>query len=180
MNTLFFPGSRYDFIIPVLGIAPLLMVTDTVEKGAAIGVINLLVMVFVGLIVSAIRNLLPRGARLTAILIINATVVSLVLFLVQLWFFEFSKMLGIYIPLIAMSCLVLVMAEEYALRNGVIKSVIQVFIAGTEILIVLVVLAITREYSGLTLLKQPAGAFLLLGLMLAVCSLNGKKHDEQL
>lgn len=182
MNSLFSPEPPYNFTIPILGIIPLLMVTDTFEKGMAIGVINLVVIVLSSMMVSVIRNLLPLETRLTAILLINATIVSLVLLLTQLWFFEYSQNLGIYIPLIAVNCLVLVWAEEYALSNGLISSGVRTFTAGTGILIILVVIACIREYSGLIILKQPAGVFLLLGLLTAVYSLAGagKEHIRPL
>lgn len=170
MNMIAPPKSRDEFIILALGIAPLLVVTDTVEKGTAIGGINLVVMVLSGLAVSVIRNLLPEKTRLTAILVINATIVSLIIILMQLYLFDLSQKLAIYIPLIAVNCLVLAWAEEYALRNTVLNSVMHVLLAGAGIYIMLVLLAFVREYSGLALLKQPAGAFLVLALLLAASS----------
>jgi electron transport complex protein RnfE len=168
MKNLLDPDSRTDVIIPVLGIMPLLMVANIYESAAAIGIVNLLVIIIASLAVSAIRNLLPIEIRLPAILLVTASVVSLIYMFMQFWFYAVSQQLGIFIPLIAMNCLVLAWVEERALRNGVIKSVLDTLLAGLGILVILIIIGVMREYAGLSLLKQPAGAFLVFGFLLAL------------
>ncbi len=178
MKNLLDPDSRTDVIIPVLGIMPLLMVANSFEIAAAIGIVNLLVVIIASLTISAIRNLLPVEIRLTAMLLVITSVVSLIYILMQFWFYAVSQKLGIYIPLIAMNCLVLAWVEEYALRNGVIKTLLHTLQAGLGILAILIVIGVVREYAGLSLLKQPAGAFLVFGLLLALYNLAGNQQRQ--
>lgn len=171
MKNLLDPGSGHDLVVPVLGIAPLLAVAVSLETSAAIGVVNLLALVTTAMIISSIRHLLPLEIRLTAILLIAASVISLIDVFMQYRFYEISRQLGFYLPLLAMNALVLAWAEEHALRNGIISSLSSTLKAGTAILVVVTVIGATREYAGLSLLKQPAGAFLVLGLLLALYNL---------
>ena len=170
MITLLDPQSRQDFMIPVLGILPLLAVTVAFENAIAIGLIHLFVLVTVGLVVSVIRNLFPLEIRQACILLITTSIVSLVVLFLQLWSYETGRELGMYVPLLAVNCMVLAWAEEFALRHGVIKSFINTVVAGISILVILVIIATVREYSGLFLLKQPAGAFLVLASLIALCN----------
>lgn len=178
MKILLDPDSRTDAIIPLLGIMPLLVVANNLESAAAIGIVNLLVIIIASLTISAIRNLLPVEIRLVAILLVIASVVSLVYILLQLWFYAISQKLGIYVPLIAMNCLVLAWVEEYALHNSVIKSLLHSLQAGVGILAILIMIGVIREYAGLSLLKQPAGAFLVFGLLLALYNLASKQQQQ--
>ena len=178
MKNLLDPDSRTDVIIPVLGIMPLLVVASSFESAAAIGIVNLLVIIIASLAISAIRNLLSVEIRLFAILLVMASVVSLIYILLQFWFYAISQKLEIYIPLIAMNCLVLTWLEEYALRNGVIKSMLHSLRAGVGILVILIMIGVIREYAGLSLLKLPAGAFLVFGLLLAFYNLAGKQQQQ--
>ena len=171
MKNLLDPDFRTDVIIPVLGIMPLLVVANNFENAAAIGIVNLLVIIIASLTISAIRDFLPVEIRLTAILLVITSAVSLVYILMQFWFYAISQKLGIYIPLIAMNCLVLAWVEEYALRHGVIKSLLHTLQAGLGILTILIVIGVIREYAGLSLLKQPAGAFLVFGFLVALYNL---------
>jgi Na+-translocating ferredoxin:NAD+ oxidoreductase subunit E len=178
MKNLLDPGSRTDVIIPVLGIMPLLLVANSFKTAAAIGMVSLLVVSIASVIISAIRNLLPVEIRLPVMLLVITSVVSLVYILMQFWFYAVSQQLGIYIPLIAMNCLVLAWVEEYALRHGVIKSLLHTLQAGLGILAILIVIGVIREYAGLSLLKQPAGAFLVFGLMVALYNLAGNQQRQ--
>ena len=84
----------------------------------------------------------------------------------QFRFYELSLKLGMYVPLIAMNCLALSLAEEYALRHDVARSLARGLLVGMEILLLMIVLGTIREY-GLSIINQPAGAFLLLAFVLA-------------
>ena len=178
MKNLLDPDSRTDVMIPVLGIMPLLLVANSFKTAAAIGMVSLLVVSIASVIISAIRNLLPVEIRLAAVLLVITSVVSLVYILMQFWFYSISQELGIYVPLIAMNCLVLAWAEEYALRHGVIKSLLHALQAGLGILAILIMIGVVREYAGLTLLKQPAGTFLVFGLLLALYNFAGNQQRQ--
>jgi len=156
-----------DIYITTLGICPLLVVANNIQTGWVMGTVYLSAIMLVSLVLSLIRNLVPVTLRATAIILVSATILSLVHACMQAWFYESSLKLGIYVPLVAMNCLVLVQAEEHALRNPVPQSFLQALVTGTGILLILLVLGTVREYSGLALLQQPPGSFLLLALVIA-------------
>lgn len=164
-----------DSMVLVLGIIPLLVVSDTIEKGLAIGIANFVVLVITCLIISAIQNLVPREIRLVTILLINVSVVCLVGLVLQVVNFEISQLLGIYLSLIAVSTLVLASTEEYAIRHNLADTLFFSVTTGLVILFITVIIASIREYSGLVLLKQPAGTFLVLGTLIALFNFFNKK-----
>ena len=178
MNNLFDPESQQDFIVPVLGILPLLMVADTVVTAATMGLVNLLAIVLLCLIISITRNFISLKIRMTAILLISASVVTVIGLLAQFWFYEVTQKLGIYIPLVAVNCMALAWAEEYALRQSIVGSLLRTLKAGAGILVLLVIIGFIREYSGLSLLKQPAGAFFVLGLLMAMYNRISCKQEQ--
>lgn len=165
-------------MVPVLGIAPLLVVTDTVTGGTTAGITNLIVLVLVCLIVSAIRNFIPLQVRLPVILLISSSVTTLVVMLMQVFFYETSLQLGVYLSLISVSCLILVLSEEHALRNNILVSITRAVTVGTGVLALLVAISVIREYSGLSLLKQPMGAFLILSILLATINAVCTKSQQ--
>ena len=172
------PESRPDDILPVMGILPLLVIANSFEKAVAIGSVCLLAMVMTGVFISALRNLLPLELRLIAVLLVAAAVLSLIHVGMQYWFYDISQALGLYLPLIAVNCLVLAWAEEYALRHGVMKSLFNTLLAGLCVFIVVIVIGLIREYAGLSLLKQPAGAFLIFGLLFALHRFAGNLRQQ--
>lgn len=166
--TILDPASRQDTLLPVLGLCPLLTVAVSLKAALAISVVCIIAIVVVNGLISATRQLWPLSLQLTVILLVNAGVVSLAHLLLQLCCYEISLTLGIYIPLMAMNCLVIAWAEEYSLRHGMMVSVINGLRAGLILLLVLTVTGFIREHSGLVLLKQPFGAFFMLALILAL------------
>lgn len=172
------PESRPDDILPVMGILPLLVIANSFEKAVAIGSVCLLAMVMTGVFISALRNLLPLELRLIAVLLVAAAVLSLIHVGMQYWFYDISQALGLYLPLIAVNCLILTWAEEYALRHGVMKSLFNTLRAGLCVFVIVIVIGLIREYAGLSLLKQPAGAFLVFGLLFAMHRFAGNLRRQ--
>jgi len=178
MKNLLEPDSGPDLIIPVLGILPLLIVANSFENATAIGMVNLVAIVTTGIIIATLRNLLPLELRLVVILLVAASVLSIIYVGMQFWFYALSQQLGIYIPLIAVNFLLLGWTEEYALRNGIIKTALHTMQAGLGVLVIVIVIGLIREYAGLSLLKQPAGAFLVLGLLIALYNVAGNRQQQ--
>lgn len=149
------------------GLCPLLAVVATWQGGVAMGLVCLSALVVISVIISLMRDLIPAALRLTIIILVSATVLSMVQMLMQLWFYESSLHAGIYVPLVAMNCLVLSQAEEYAVRHSVLRSLAQALVMGGVILLLLAVIGAVREYSDLMVIRQAPGALLLLALVLA-------------
>ena len=137
-----------DLMMSALGICPLLVVTTTLITGVTMGVICLLTLTIIAIAVSGLRNLVPCELRIVMILLISTTVVTVIHLAMRTWFYELSLTLGIYIPLLAMNCLLLAHAEEYALCHGVIQSLLHSLKTGSSMVFLLTVAGMIREVIG--------------------------------
>jgi electron transport complex protein RnfE len=168
MRIFFNPVSQQNFLLPVLGICPLLIVADTWEKALGTGILFAITITLTSLLLSLLRGKLAPAVHLTVIVIISATVVTLLHLLMQFRLYELSLGLGIYIPLLAMNSLLLACVEEHGLRQGARGIVLNNLRTGLSVTAVLVLIASIREYAGLIFLKHPSGTFFLLALFLAL------------
>ena len=146
-----FTKGLWDEIPPfrlVLGLCPTLAVTTTVENGIGMGLATTFVLVFSNLLVSALRNLIPTKVRIACFIIIIATFVTLVDFLMQAYTYPLFLKLGIFIPLIVVNCVVLGRAEAFAYKNGIVRSLADGLGIGVGFTIALGALGAVREVLG--------------------------------
>jgi electron transport complex protein RnfE len=136
------------------------------------------------LVVSALKNFIPKQVRIPSFIVIIATFVTIVGMVMEAFMFPLYQALGIFIPLIVVNCLILGRAEAYASKNSLGGSAIDALAMGAGFTISLGVLGMVRELLGggsifgLSLVGEnvsmalifalPPGAFLSLGLMLAL------------
>jgi Na+-translocating ferredoxin:NAD+ oxidoreductase RnfE subunit len=130
-------------------------------------IIFALTMIMMALVLSLIRHLIPVALRAAMILACAATVVTILHLLMQTFFYEYSRITGMYSYLVAVSCLLLVFAEEEWLSGPVPAALKQAILLSTGVCILLVLIGIVREYIPLHLLHQAPGAFLLLAFVIA-------------
>ncbi len=180
----------------VLGLCPVLAVTTKVENGIGMGVATTFVLVFSNLLVSLLRNVIPSKVRIAAFIVIIATFVTIVELVMQAFTYELFLKLGIFIPLIVVNCVVLGRAEAFASKNGPVFAVADGLGIGIGFTLSLAALAAVREligagtitlWNGATILElgasyqpfafmvQAPGAFVALGLMLALMNLIPSK-----
>jgi electron transport complex protein RnfE len=185
----------------VLGLCPTLAVTKSIENGVGMGMATTFVLIWSNILISLLRNVIPGKVRIACYIIIIATFVTVVDFLIQGYAFPLSLQLGIFIPLIVVNCILLGRAEAFASKNNVIRSTADGLGIGIGYTIALGVLGAIRELLGTGSLKgtipflfsynvpnifgasfQPfrflveaPGAFVALGLMLCLMNLIGKK-----
>ncbi len=168
----------------VLGMCPTLAVTVSAINGIAMALATTFVLVFSSFIVSLIRKLIPTQVRIASYILIIATFVTIVDLVMKAQFPELSKSLGPYIPLIVVNCLILGRQEAFSSKNSVIRSVLDALGMGTGFLAALFVLGGIREilgsrsllgfqimpdfYEPWLIMILPAGAFLTLGLLMAL------------
>lgn len=197
---------HHDLTLTVLGICPLLIVVTNVTTGISVGLLCLLTLIFTGTVISFLKNLIPYELRFLATIVITSTVVSLVSLGMQFWFFPLSEVLGIYIPLIAMNCLILAFAEDVSLRQSTFYSFLQSLRIGLGMMLIFIFTGLLREIlgfgtllqqaellfgdvarswtihlfdgSGIILIKQVPGVFLVLGLLMAGLNYLEKRLDE--
>ncbi len=180
----------------VLGLCPVLAVTTKVENGIGMGLATTFVLVFANLLVSLLRNVIPSKVRIACYIVIIATFVTIVELLMQAFTYELFLKLGIFIPLIVVNCIVLGRAEAFASKNGPLLSVADGLGIGIGFTLSLAALAAVREFlgagtltiwNGATIVEmgaafqpfafmvQAPGAFVALGLMLALMNLIPSK-----
>jgi len=182
-------------LVQLLGLCPLLAVTGTVINGIGLGVATLITLMASCGIVSMVRNTLRAEIRIPVFVLIIASVVTVIELVMNAWFHELFRILGIFIPLIVTNCAIIGRAEAFASKNPVWPSLLDAFAMGLGFLLVLVALGGLREilgsgtlmanaelmfganaanwelslgekYQGFLLALLPPGAFFGLGLLL--------------
>ena len=102
-----------------LGMCPTLAVTTSAINGIGMGLSSTVVLVMSNLMISLLRKVIPDGVRMPAFIVIVASFVTMVQFLMQGYLPSLYDSLGIYIPLIVVNCIILGRAEAYASKNKV-------------------------------------------------------------
>lgn len=134
--------------VMMLGLCPTLAVTNTLENSLGMSAATIFVLVCSNALVSALRNFIPKQIRITAYIIIIATFVTLVDYLIQAISLDLHNKLGAFIQLIVVNCLILGRAEAYASKNSFTKTVVSALGMGLGFTLALVALGSVRELLG--------------------------------
>ncbi|MDP8299632.1 MAG: electron transport complex subunit E [Candidatus Tantalella remota] len=177
--------------VQVLGMCPTLAVTTKAVFGASMGMATTFVVVSSSIVISLIRRFIPEQVRIPMFTVIIATFVTAADYFLKANFYQISKALGPYVPLIVVNCLILGRAEAFASKNGVFRSFLDALGMGLGFTCALVVLGAIREvlgagtvfgyrvmwdgFSNWIVMILPAGAFLTLGLLVGVFNMVDKK-----
>ena len=181
----------------VLGLCPVLAVTKTLENGVGMGIATTFVLVCSNVLISMLRNVIPKRVRIACYIVVIATFVTVVELVMQAFSYPLFLKLGIFIPLIVVNCIVLGRAEAFASKNGVVASLADGLGIGIGFTLSLSALSVFREILGSGTLTMPLtsqtfsvfgpsfepfsfmveapGAFVCLGLMLSIMNMLGKK-----
>jgi electron transport complex protein RnfE len=175
----------------VLGLCPTLAVTKSVDNGIGMGIATTFVLVCSNVIISLLKNVIPKQVRIACFIVVIATFVTVVELVMQAYTSQLFLQLGIFIPLIVVNCIVLGRAEAFASKNGVVASLADGLGIGIGFTLSLTALSILREILGkgtfynmpvfgasfqpFTFMVEAPGAFVCLGLMLAMMNILGKK-----
>ncbi len=195
-------------LVQLLGLCPLLAVSNSAINGLSLGLATLLVLTLSNTLISAVRHWLPAVVRMPLYVLLIATLVTVVELLLHAWSNRLYGALGIFIPLIVTNCLLMARAESVAARQPVAHAALDGFMHGLGFLLVLFVLGSLREVLGagswlagaeqlfgpaasaltlqisavppLLLALLPPGAFVLLGLLVALRNgiANRRKADQ--
>jgi electron transport complex protein RnfE len=134
--------------VQVLGMCPVLAVTNSALNGLAMGLASTFVVVLSNTLVSALRHLIPKQVRIATFILIIATFVTVVDYLIQALSLELHRALGAFISLIVVNCLILGRAEAFASRNGVARSALDGLGMGLGFTFALLCLGSVREILG--------------------------------
>jgi electron transport complex protein RnfE len=142
-------------LVQLLGLCPLLAVSNTVINGLGLGLATILTLVASNGTVSLLRRHIPDEARLPVFVLIIASIVTIIELLMNAWFHELYLILGIFIPLIVTNCAITGRAEAFASRNPVGPALVDGLMMGLGFTAVLVLLGAMREVIGMgTLLSE--------------------------
>ena len=181
----------------MLGMCPTLAVTTSLINGVGMGLTTTVVLTASNAIISLLRKIIPDKVRMPAFIVIVASFVTIVQFLLQAYVPSINNALGIYIPLIVVNCIILGRAEAYASKNEVLLSVMDGIGMGLGFTIGLSSLGLLREIIGsgtiaglriipndytIKIIALAPGAFFVLAMLVACQNkirLNaGKKVKE--
>ncbi len=182
--------------VMMLGLCPVLAVTNSVENSLAMGAASIFVLVCSNALVSALRNFIPKQVRITSYIIIIATFVTLVDYIIQAVSLDLYNKLGAFIQLIVVNCLILGRAEAYASKNSFTKSVVSSLGMGLGFTLALVMLGAVRELLGAgqllgyqifssnfepwVVMILPPGGFIVLGSWLLLINYIEQQHNEKI
>lgn len=178
--------------VQVLGMCPTLAVTTKALFGLSMGMATTFVLVSSSLVISSLRKSIPPQVRIAAFTVIIATFVTCADYFLKANFYEISKELGPYVPLIVVNCIILGRMEAFASKHGVVASLSDAIGMGIGFSVVLILLGSIRElfafgsifsieilnqsFERWLIMALPAGAFITLGFLVGIFNwINSKR-----
>ncbi len=168
----------------VLGMCPTLAVTTSAENGIGMGLATTFVLVFSNLVISLIKDIIPKKVRIPCFIVVIASFVTVIDLVMAGYFYKLHKALGLFIPLIVVNCIILGRAEAFASKNNPIASIFDGLGIGLGFTLSLTVLGAIREILGngtifnhhilpasfnpIIVFILPPGAFITLGFLMAI------------
>lgn len=131
-----------------LGLCPTLGVTSSAMNGLSMGLAVIAVLACSNLIISALKSVIPSQVRIPAYIMVIASLVTIVQMVMEAYTPELYKVLGLFIPLIVVNCIVLGRAESFASKNGIFASFLDGIGSGLGFTLSLTVLGMIREVLG--------------------------------
>ena len=171
-------------LILILGTCPTLATTTSVISAISMGIAATVVLIGSNAVISALRKVIPDSVRIPCYIVIIAAFVTAVQMLLQAYLLDIYNMLGVYLALIVVNCIILGRAEMYAKNNTVVDSVLDGVGMGLGFLGALIIISTIREVLGnasfagielpflsyfkIPLLVKAPGGFLVYGIVIAV------------
>jgi len=134
--------------VQVLGMCPVLAVSNTARNALAMGLATLFVLVMSNAVISLLRRFVPKQVRIATFILVIATFVTIVDYVIQAISLDLHKALGAFISLIVVNCLILGRAEAFASRNSVGRSILDGLGMGVGFCFALLCLGAVREILG--------------------------------
>jgi electron transport complex protein RnfE len=134
--------------VQVLGMCPVLAVTNTAVNALAMGLATTFVLLMSNVLVSSLRNFIPKQVRIASYILIIATFVTMTDYAIQAISVELHKSLGAFISLIVVNCLILSRAEAFASKNTIGRSILDALGMGLGFTFALLCLGGVREILG--------------------------------
>jgi len=193
--------SENPIFVQAIALCPALAVSGTVFNGLGMGLATAFVLLLTNVLISMLRGVIPVKARIPCFVVIIAGAVTAVNMLVEAFIPVLHANLGIFLPLIAVNCIILARGESVAFKNGLVRSAFDALGMGLGFTIALVMLSAIRELLGFgtlfadtpfvitipetfpqtLLFVLPPGAFITLGVLMAGLRYLGirRKNEEE-
>ena len=179
-------------LILVLGTCPTLATTSSVISAFSMGVVATIVLVCSNFVISCLRKVIPDTVRIPCYIVVIASFVTVLQMLLQAYLPDIYDMLGVYLALVVVNCIILGRAEMYARKNRPFDSILDGLGMGIGFLLALLVIATIREVLGngsfagivipflsdfkIPILTQAPGGYLVFGIVIACMNvINSKK-----
>lgn len=178
----------------LLGMCPTLAVTNAAINGMAMGLATTFVLLGSNIIIAALKKVIPDKVRIPSYIIVIATFVTIADLGLAAYFPDIYKVLGLFIPLIVVNCLILARAEAFASKNNIFTSLLDALGMGLGFTWALTLLGAIREILGMgsifgiklfgenfvswIIFILPPGAFLTLGLLLGLFNAFSMKKAQ--
>ena len=184
-------------LVQLVGLCSVLAVTTTALNGLSMGLAVTAVLLGSNIVISLLRNVIPDKIRIPAFIVVIATFVTLLEMFLNAYLVSVYRALGIFLPLIVVNCTILARAESFASKNKLVPSIVDGLGMGLGFAFAVTVLGAVRELFGSSytsgtdfvinvfgdayqpagVFVAPAGAFILLGIFIAVFNvvINRKK-----
>ena len=183
-------------LVLVLGTCPTLAQTGSVIAALSMGIAATAVLLCSNVVISALRKVIPDTVRIPCYIVVIAGFVTVVQLLMQAYLPDLYDMMGVYLALIVVNCIILGRAEMFARKNGIVDSALDGLGMGIGFLLALLAMATIREVIGagsfagieipfmydykIPILTMAPGGFLVYGILIAIVNKIGvKKGDEK-
>ena len=180
----------------MLGMCPTLAVTTSAINGVGMGLSTTVVLVLSNMLISMLRKIIPDSVRMPAFIVVVASFVTIVQFLLEGFVPSLYDALGLYIPLIVVNCIILGRAESYASKNPVVPSLFDGLGMGLGFTLGLTLIGLFRELLGagqifgaqvlslswftpITIFVMAPGAFLVLACLVAIMNIVRAKMEAK-
>lgn len=182
-------------LVGLLGMCPTLAVTTTASNGLGMGLATTFVLIGSNIVISLLKNVIPKSVKLPCYIVIIAGFVTLIEMLMKGYIPALYKSLGTFLSLITVNCIILGRAEVFASKNKVVPSIMDALGMGLGFTLALTLMASVREIFGagslfgreipyiqnMTVFILPAGGFFVLGCIIAfINKLSNKKPPENI
>jgi electron transport complex protein RnfE len=172
-------------LVLMLGLCPVLAVSGTLRDALGMGVAALCVLLGSNIVISIIRRWVPSQLRIPIFIIVISTFVTIIDYSMQAYQPELYKVLGVFVPLIVVNCIILARAEAFASKHSLFSSILDAFGMGIGFILAIGAMGLVRELLGngsiwgkvvlgsafhenpVLFMVLPPGAFLVIAFLMA-------------
>ena len=190
--------TNNTLFVQLLGTCPALATTTTAINGLGMGLSTAAILVFSNLLISLLRNIIPKQTRIACYVVVISGFVSMLELFLKAYIPALDSSLGLFIPLIVVNCIIFARVESFAAKNNPFRSVLDGVFTGLGFAFALFIMGAVREILGAgafmgarvfpevfaaKMIASPPGAFISLGIIVAafkaITAIAGKKAKKE-